>query len=108
MRRVVPRIRLSSGKLLSLEEISRAKEAAITRTSKCLRNWIERGVVARGVIVHMPHTRIGKCYYSSLPGLAAFLDALQDISHATTASLADKFGPPVVSLKGDVFEKRGK
>jgi hypothetical protein len=108
MKRVVPKIRVADGKLLTLKELSRAKDAAITRTDDCFRAWIQRGVTMQGVIVHLPHIRIGKQYFSSLPGLRAFLEVLQDVSHATTARLADSLGPPVVALKGDVFEKGGK
>lgn len=107
MERVIPRINIAAGKLLTLKELSRAKEAAIRRSAECFRIWIERGVQMRIAIVHLPHIRIGNCYYSSLLGLSAFLEVLQDISHANTAKLAERLGPPVVALKGDVFKGMG-
>ena len=107
MKRVVPKISLANGKLLTLRELSRSKEAAIVRKADCLRRWIESGVRMQEVIVHLPHLRIGKYYYSSLSGLLAFLEVLQDVSHAETAALADKMGPPVVGLRGDVFKEMG-
>lgn len=107
MERVVPVIKVADGKLLTLLELSRAKEAAIHRHPRTLLTWIERGVQIQGVIVHLPHLRIGKYYYSGLHCLRAFLEVLQDVTHANTAKLADKQGPPVVALKGDVFKGMG-
>lgn len=107
MERVIPRIANTSAKLLTLKELSRSKEAVITRSSECFRIWIERGVKMQTVIVHLPHIRIGNVYYSKVPWLSDFLAVLQDISHANTARLAEQLGPPVVALKGDVFKGMG-
>lgn len=108
MKRVVPKVKVSDGKVLTLFELSRAKDAAITRSPGTLRVWIERGVISHtGLVVHLPHLRIGKYYHSSVSALAAFLDVLQDCTHSATAALTDAVGPPVIGLKGDPFEKRG-
>jgi hypothetical protein len=109
LERVVPQINVSAGKLLSLAELAKAKDAAICRSSHCFRRWIEYGVAMPGVIVHLPHIRIGRHYFSSVSGLTAFLQVLQDISHANTARMADQLGrTPVTALRGDVFEKGGR
>ena len=108
MKRVVPKVKVSAGPVLTLLELSKAKDAVITRHPRTLLTWIERGVQMQGVIVHLPHLRIGKYYYAGVHCLLAFLEVLQDVTHAQTAALADSLGPPVVALKGDVFEKRGK
>lgn len=107
--RVVPNIRVADGKLLTLVELSRAREAAISRSADCYRRWIEYGVSMQGLVVHLPHIRIGRIYFTSLPGLAAFLNVLQDVSHSDTAKMAEQLGrSPVVALQGDVFEKGGR
>lgn len=105
LERVVPKINVSAGKLLSLEELSKADGAPIERSSHCFRRWIEYGVTMPGAIVHLPHIRIGRHYFSSVAGLMAFLEVLQDISHSHTARMADQLGrTPVVALRGDVFK----
>lgn len=107
MKRVVPKIRIADGQALTLMQLSRAKNAPIVRTHGCFRSWIERGVRYDSVIVHMPGLKLCGVWHSSVPALVAFLAVLQDYSQATVARLGDKLGPPVVALRGDVFEGMG-
>jgi hypothetical protein len=104
MKRVVPRIRIAEGQVLSLYQLSRQKGLPIERSHHCLRRWIERGVKSEQVIVHLPAIRIQGAWHSSVPALVAFLSVLQDFSQATVAALGEKLGPPVMYLKGDVFQ----
>lgn len=106
LKRIVPNVKVADGKLLTLRELSRSKEAPLNRSDDCLRRWITRGVRVHDFVVHLPHLNLGG-YMSSIYALRAFLEVLQDISHANTAKLADKLGPPVVALRGDVFRGMG-
>lgn len=110
MKRVQPNVRVTASEVLSLAQLSRAKNAPIRRSPKTLRAWIERGVAARTAIVHLPFIPLGlngSYYGCSVAALTAFLDALQDAGSADLLSLGDKIGPPVVYLKGDVFKGMG-
>lgn len=108
IKRVVPEIRIADGQTLTLRQLSKAKDAPISRSYACFRAWITRGVRSTDeVIVHMPGLEIQGIWYSSVPALRAFLAVLQDYSQATVAKLGDKLGPPVVALKGDVFKGMG-
>jgi hypothetical protein len=102
--RVIPKVLVADGKVLTLKELSRAKDSPIQRSDDCFRRWIQRGVQIGAVIVHLPHLDLGYGLASSVHALRAFLNTVQDISHANTAMLADSLGPPVIVMKGDIFK----
>jgi hypothetical protein len=110
MKRVQPNVKVSGSEVLSLRQLSRAKNAPIRRSDQTLRSWIERGVTARTCIVHLPFIPLGnggRSYGCSVAALTAFLDVLQDAGSADLLALGEKVGPPVVYLKGDVFKGMG-
>lgn len=106
MKRVVPKIDLTAGRLLSLGELARLKETPIRRSKNGLLAWCQRGVLIapHDVVIYLPHIRIAGSFYSSVAGMIAFLAVLQDYSHTATAMLAEQQGPPVEVIRGDLYD----